>query len=116
MTTKSEREVEKQFLELCESLGIRCEKLKLASESSWPDRTLLYKGMVMFFELKRKGETPTPLQAYTLGELQKAGFEARWSNDWEQMRLIVIAWRQYVEDVNEHLDSIRTGLGNNRRT
>lgn len=97
VSIKLEREVEKNFLGFCEALGILCKKLRLASESGWPDRTLLYKGQVMFMELKRKGETPTPLQLYTLGILEGRGFEARWSNDWEHMKLIVIAWRRYVD-------------------
>jgi len=93
-----ERRVESQFVEYCTALGIKCLKLKLASESSWPDRTLLYKGQVMFMELKRAGEKPTPLQQYTLDELMTTGFHARWSNDYEQMKLIVLAWRKYVDD------------------
>lgn len=93
-----ERRIESQFIEYCSSLSIKCLKLKLASESSWPDRTLLYKGQVMFMELKRSGERPTPLQQYTLDQLAAEGFHARWSSDIEQMKLIVLAWRKYVDE------------------
>lgn len=93
-----ERYIETKFLSFCESLGIACKKLKLASEAGWPDRTLLYQGRVMFLELKRTGENPTPMQLFVLDSLTQMGFEARWSNDFEQMKLIVLAWKQHVDD------------------
>ena len=102
-----EREVETDFVEFCKQLKIVCKKLKMASESSWPDRTLLYRGFVMFMELKKRGEKPTDLQMYTLNLLTTMGFEARWSNDLEQMKLIVIAWKQYVDDTIKSLDDLR---------
>lgn len=94
-----ERDVEAKFLSFCYELGIKCRKLRLASESGWPDRTLLYKGHVMFMELKRSGERPTALQMYTLDELKKDGFDARWSNDFEHMKLIVLSWAKHVDSI-----------------
>lgn len=102
-----EKYVESDFMIFCASLSIVCKKLKLASESSWPDRTLLYRGYVMFMELKRRGEQPTPLQLFTLSQLANMGFEARWSNDFEQMKLIVLAWKQYVDRTILLLDSAK---------
>lgn len=102
-----ERHIETMFVAFCEQLGIRCEKLKLASMSSWPDRTLLYKGQVMFMELKRRGEKPTPLQEHTLNRLRAAGFEARWSDDYEQMKLIVLAWKNHVDILHGTADQVR---------
>lgn len=93
MSTKLESDLEHQFKFFCHSLGIRCEKLKLASEAGWPDRTLLYQGRVMFVELKRKGERPTPLQEYVLMKLQHAGFEACWTDDLQDAKGIIISWR-----------------------
>lgn len=85
------------FIALCKQLGVRQEKLKMASKSSWPDRTLLYRGCAMFLELKRKGERPTPLQGYTLDQLTQEGFNARWSDDLQSTILIVIGWKQHVD-------------------
>ena len=93
-----ECDVERQFLEYCKELEIKCPKLKLASESSWPDRTLLYRGQVMFLELKKPGEKPTPLQQYTLDNLTAAGFYARWSDNLIQMKLLVLDWRRHVDE------------------
>jgi len=98
MKTKLERTTEKSFTQFCVSLGIACPKLRLATESAWPDRTLLYKGQAMFLELKRGGERPTPLQMHQLDTLTRFGFNARWSDDFEQMKAIVLAWKQYVDD------------------
>jgi hypothetical protein len=95
--TKLERSVEQDVLQYCRELGIICCKLKLASESGWPDRSLFYRGHAMFLELKRKGERPTPLQLYTLDVLEKAGFDARWSDDLEQMKLIILGWKRHVD-------------------
>lgn len=93
-----ESRIETQFVDYCGQLGIKCPKLKLASESSWPDRTLLYRGQVMFLELKKPGEKPTPLQQYTLDNLTADGFYARWSSDLEQMKRIVLDWRRHVDE------------------
>lgn len=97
MSTSLERDTERKLISLCKSLKIRCEKLKLASKSGWPDRTLLYKGHVMFLELKRNKETPEPLQEYTLAQLRAEGFDARWADDWEQIQVRIIAWKHYVD-------------------
>ena len=77
----------------------------MASKSSWPDRTLLYRGSAMFLELKRKGERPTALQQYTLDQLTAEGFDARWSDDLELTTLIVIGWKQHVD---RNAEAIRT--------
>lgn len=105
---KLERHHEAGFIELCRQLGIRQEKLKMASKSSWPDRTLLYRGCAMFLELKRKGEKPEPLQQYTLDQLTKEGFDARWSDDLELTTLIVIGWKQHVDRNANPLHQLRT--------
>jgi len=112
-----EREDEAHFLDFCTGLGIRCEKLKMASKGSWPDRTLLYRGHVRFHELKRRGESPTPLQLYTIDQLKSQGFEVGWSNDLEQAKFIVIAWKHYVDDLldsRSSMDSLRTSNSTNR--
>ena len=90
-----ERRVEEGYLDFCLKNGILCLKLKLASESSWPDRTLLKSGGVMFMELKRKGEKPKPLQQFTIDKLTKAGFYAVWSDNLEDAIEKTNIWLRY---------------------
>ena len=93
MNTKSEGKFESDYLKYCRIRGIACKKLILASEASWPDRTLLYKGKIMFMELKRKGEKPTHLQLYTLKALTDQGFYAVWSSDLDDAMFLTEQWR-----------------------
>ena len=64
-----ERDIEKTVGAACQRMGVAFHKLKLASGAGWPDRTLLYRGRVMFMELKGVGGRLTPLQEFTLGKL-----------------------------------------------
>lgn len=92
-----EKHDEYTILSYCNSLDIRCLKLRLASESSWPDRTLLYKGRMMFLEFKRKGEKPTPLQQYTLDRLTDNGFKALWVDDVQIAKVIIYEWKLHAD-------------------
>lgn len=92
-----ERKVEEKFRDFCIANRIECQKLALVNGSGWPDRTLLYRGHVMFLELKRKGEKPKPLQMFVLERLTKNGFKAGWSDDLEDMIATVTEWRNYVD-------------------
>ena len=103
-----ERKVEEKFLAYCLSIGVQCKKLKLASEASWPDRTLMYRGRVMFIELKRKGEKPTPLQLYTIDKLERDGFTAGWSDTLEYMISAVTQWRDSVDKEHNDLARVRS--------
>lgn len=91
-----ESDLEYDVVLFCKSKDIRCEKLKLASKSGWPDRTLLYKGCVIFLELKRPKEKPTPLQQYTLDMLAKEGFQAYVVDSLDQAESIINDWKEYV--------------------
>lgn len=92
-----ERHVEIPACAFAEALGIKAKKLKLASEASWPDRTFMYRGHVMFIEFKRPGELPTPLQQYTINDLTKSDFEVKVCSDLEHAKLVIIAWRNHVD-------------------
>lgn len=102
-----ERSTEVKYLDFCLANRILCKKLRLSSESSWPDRTLLYKGHTMFMELKRKGERPTPLQKYTLDTLTAAGFVAVWADNLEQAVQLTSDWKNHVDSSNQYLASLR---------
>lgn len=102
-----EKDDEQRLVVECNKLGARCLKLRLASETSWPDRTILYRGRVMFVELKRKGERPTPLQLYTLDKLSSQGFRAWWSDDIEFVISTVTSWIKEIEHELDQLATIR---------
>lgn len=92
-----ESKVERLVVQYCESHDILCEKLVLASMAGWPDRTLLYRGQVMFLELKRPGERPSPLQQYVLDGLTRKGFHARWADNADKATHIIHNWKKHVD-------------------
>ena len=93
-----EKDDERIIVQFCVDNDILCQKLRLASENAWPDRTLMYRGSVMFLEIKRRGEKPTPLQMYTLNQLRKRDFLAIWSDDLEHIKRVILTWKEYVDD------------------
>jgi len=103
-----ESSIEAKVIRFCIDHGIRCTKLRLASESAWPDRTLLYKGRVMFLELKRKGEKPTAIQLYVLNRLAMDGFQADWADNLHDAIRFINDWKEYV-DSSKRLEIVRKG-------
>jgi hypothetical protein len=93
-----EKDDEYKLVEFCALYRIKCVKLRLASQNAWPDRTLLYRGHVMFLELKRKGEKPNPLQQFTINSLARDGFMALWTDDIEAAKDEIYEWKLNVDD------------------
>ena len=79
-------------------LGMRALKLRLATNSGWPDRTFLYKGRAIFIEFKRPGEKAEPLQQHTLERLERQGFKAVVCDDLDKAIFILDNWKKYVDD------------------
>ena len=92
-----ESKIEADVQAYCKKNGVMCEKLRLASESGWPDRTLLYKGRVKFLELKKQGEKPVPLQAFIMERLTMRGFPAFWADKTELAITIIKGWMDHVD-------------------
>ena len=68
-----------------------CWLLKLRNVVGIPDRILIMPGRkVAFVELKRPGETPTPIQLYQLRRLKEMGQYATWVDSVE-------AFKRYVD-------------------
>lgn len=88
------------------NLGIRTPKLRLTSQASWPDRTFLYGGHVMFIEFKQPGEKPTPLQQFTIDSLRKDGFIVHVCSDIDDATTKILEWRN---DVDRQLARLRAG-------
>jgi hypothetical protein len=92
-----ESKIEDDVTKFCKANKIRCEKLKMASQSGWPDRTLFYKDHCMFLELKKFGEKPTPLQYYMIEQLNFEGFKAHWANTSQDAIELIEDWKKYVD-------------------
>jgi len=49
----------------------------------WPDRLFLTPGRPVWLEFKRGGEGPRPLQAHRLAQLRALGYDAAWTDDFD---------------------------------
>jgi Holliday junction resolvase len=77
----SESDLERKVVEYCRLKGMLCYKFSSPARRGVPDRIILYKGRVLFLELKAMGQTPTKLQLREIEMLSKAGFAATWVAD-----------------------------------
>lgn len=72
-----EREIEAKLKREVEKRGGLCFKF-LSSVSGVPDRLLLFPGgLLIFVELKRKGEKPRKLQLVMIRKIRELGFRVR---------------------------------------
>ena len=102
-----EGDIEKAACEFARRRGVIVKKLVIASEASWPDRTFLFRDHTMFIEFKRKGETPTPLQSYTIDSLRSEGFVVHVCDDLKAAKTIIDEWTKEVSNVNYKLAGLR---------
>lgn len=58
--------------------GILTRKFSSPARRGVPDRIFLRDGVVLFLEVKRPGEKPTPLQEHELAEIRRHGGHAEW--------------------------------------
>lgn len=66
-------------------LETRCKEtrtflLKNTGRNGIPDRLLIRDGIHWFFELKRPGETPNPLQVAVAGKMRRRGAVTLWTD------------------------------------
>jgi hypothetical protein len=67
-------------------------KLQGIGSLGWPDRVVLVpRGFVAFVELKKPGRVPTEIQYKRLATLQKKGFHAFWTADYENFKAEITA-------------------------
>lgn len=70
-----ERDVEADFVDGVEALGLIAVKLVILGWAGWPDRLVLGPNQfIVFVELKRPGEGPRPSQGYVHKILRRFGF------------------------------------------
>ncbi len=77
----SESELEKKVVAYCRVKGMLCYKFSSPARRGVPDRLILYKGRVLFLELKREREKPTKLQLREIALLEATGFKAQWADN-----------------------------------
>ena len=70
-----ESKVQASIRKLLKDNGWLVIKIILASENGWPDLMAMKAGRVIFFEVKRPGETSRPLQVYRRNQLHGEGIE-----------------------------------------
>lgn len=86
-----EKTIEASLRRYCVTKGVRFYKFKSPAHPSVTDRILVSpKGRsvarILFLELKRPGEVPTPLQLLEMLDLTERGADARWSDNLDEMK------------------------------
>jgi hypothetical protein len=88
---KPEKAIEDYLKKRVREIGGKCIKMLPTFESGIPDRQILYKGRVVFVELKKEGKEARPLQVVYMQELNKQGFETRVIDTKEQIDQLIKA-------------------------
>lgn len=68
-----EKVIEKKICEHAKALGFYVRKFTSPAHRSVPDRLFVYKGTVIFMELKRLGQKPTPAQEVEIQKIRDHG-------------------------------------------
>lgn len=84
-----ESDLERKVVEYCRKVGVLTYKFSSPSHRGVPDRIMLYKGRILFLELKATGEKIEKLQEWELGNLTDAGFTARWVDDLDSAKMLI---------------------------
>ena len=85
-----EKQIEQKLVREVKSLKGLCLKLHCPSFAGMPDRLILLPhGKIGFVEVKRKGETPRPLQVSRHKLLRKLGFKVFVLDDEKEIAKIV---------------------------
>lgn len=78
--------LERKVVAYCREQGLLCYKFSSPARRGVPDRIILYRGRVMFLELKAPGCKPTKLQEREMSLLGEAGFSATWVDNFKDAR------------------------------
>jgi Holliday junction resolvase len=74
--SKLEQQIQRKKIAELEALGYYVIKLSVTNKNGIPDLIAIPPGSdVIFFEVKRPGEEPSPLQQYRRSELEKLGIK-----------------------------------------
>lgn len=80
-----ENDVEKRLIKKVKALGGLTFKFTSPSTKGVPDRIVIFRGGVIFIELKRPGEVPSALQRYWLKELAFQGVSTQVISTFEEV-------------------------------
>lgn len=76
--SKLEIDEEDEVKKWCKKVGILFIKFTPMGERGWPDRIVPVNGYTLWIEMKKRGETPRPLQVYRMKRLADAGQPVAW--------------------------------------
>ncbi len=89
MSHELEKSVERYLVNEVKVIGGKCIKLLPTFENGIPDRLVLYEGLAVFVELKRKDRIPDKLQLVYHKNLLKVGFQTRIIDDRQQVDQLI---------------------------
>lgn len=92
MLRKLEQSTEDGVVDWATAHNIRSIKLKLSTDSGWPDRMFLLPQSPVFIEFKRKGKEPTPLQDNRMAFLAALGYRVMWTTS----KRLAIEWLKKI--------------------
>ncbi len=82
-----ERTTEERAKRYAKKHGIAAYKLKVIQQDGFPDDVFLGNGKMLWWEFKKKGEKPEPLQYTRMDELRAAGQKhVGWSDSFDDFK------------------------------
>lgn len=84
-----ESKLQSKMIKLAEASGWYVIKLIKTNKNGIPDLFMIRDGRVVFFEVKREGGKPRPLQEYRIKELQNVGVEVYVCDNIETFKNII---------------------------
>lgn len=91
-TKELEKSLEAKITSYAKKQGALAYKFTSPAHRGVPDRLFIYRGKVLFLEIKAKGKKPTELQKHELEKLVEAGVAATWVDN--------------LEDAKQEIDSL----------
>lgn len=88
-----ESKLEQAVAQISDDLGILTLKLNVRGRRGWPDRMFLYKGYVIFIELKPPGERLALIQEWVHEQLRKQRFTVLVATDANVVRAFLKEWK-----------------------
>ena len=95
-----ERELERALVVWAKDHGWLALKFTPHGDRGWPDRIFVKRGTHVWLELKRRGETPNPLQMHRRAKLMKHGAIVHWTDNMEEAKRLL---NQYDKELQRPL-------------
>lgn len=101
---QSEKSIERYLTRRATELGARSLKYYNPVSTGWPDRVVLLPGgLVVWCELKSKGEKPTPLQAHRHAALRDMGHRVYTCDSREKVDRMLAIETQRARTARRHI-------------